>query len=393
MPDICELSRFLAGHLNLGVASLEPLSVRCAWPVFRGRLADGRQVFVKLVRRDFAERSLRLLAALRTTEFLPRPVLTTAPAFGDAAVLCLEWKETSCVPAERMTDGQCESFIAACRRLSDVLSDYADDVRELGEESPEALYAQIESYARRHPVAARLIRPLLEIPEADRSYHGRTCVTIHGDFQPKNYGFKGEELAAVFDFDALTTGLACEDAAYAFTERARRSELTGRERRRLEELFARVVVESGWPLADWRLAVAHARLRIAVRRLAKHPDSALVAIDIARRDRGLQSLTDLLARLAAAGCDEGGADVRAVIGRELGVDVLSLRRLTTTGCVSRVYRALLADGRTVFAKSAEERHARTEDFLSIVGNSRLVTETLVAPRLCGGRWVSVQAWR
>ena len=392
MPDVAGLCRILATHLDLGVTDLEPLSVRCAWPVFRGRLSDGRQVFVKLVRRDFAERTLRLLAALRPTEFLPRPVLTTAPAFGDAAVLCLEWKETSCVPAERMTDGQCGSFIAACRRLSGVLSDYADDVRPLGEESPESLYAVVKSYARRHPVVARLIRPLIEIPEADRSYHGRACVTIHGDFQPRNYGFKDEELAAVFDFDALTTGLACEDAAYAFTERARRSELTGRERRRLEELFARVVADCGWPIADWRLAVAHARLRIAARRLAKHPNSAFVAIDIARRDRGLRSLADLLARLEAEEGDEAGADVRKVIGRELGAAVLSLRRLTATGCVSKVYRALLADGRTVFAKSAEEQHARTVDFLASVHDCRLVTAMLVKPQPCGGRWISAQAW-
>ena len=162
------------------------------------------------------------------------------------------------------------------------------------EETCERLYADVAGYAKRHPLVGCLVAPLVGIPETERTYGGRATVTIHGDLQPKNYGFRGDSLAAVFDIDGITKGLACEDLAYAFTERCRRAELTDAKRRRLADLFLRLVRNSPWPKDEWRIAVNRDRLRIAARRVASHPHSPLTAFDIARRDRPLRWLAEML---------------------------------------------------------------------------------------------------
>ena len=48
---------------------------------------------------------------------------------------------------------------------------------------------------------------------------------------------------------------------------------------------------------EWRIAVNHARLRIAARRLANHPDSVFIAFDIRRRDAPLLHLLESLSGL------------------------------------------------------------------------------------------------
>lgn len=288
------LASLLSKTLDCTLADLRPLDVRCAWPVFKATTSDGRAFFVKLTERETAERTLAFLKAVSGTALFPKPILPETLTLGANAVLVLEWKETTCVNAETMTDVQAASFAAGCRAVSLALQRYGGPVRPVGEDDPDVQYAALAAYATRHPWAARLIRPLLAIPVDARSYRGQSLVTIHGDFQPKNYGFSAEAFAAVFDFDALTTGLACEDATYAFTERARRAELSASAQVRLTELFLRHVDASGWPKSDWRIAVNHARLRIATRRLAKHPDSFFVAFDIARRDRPLAALAAAL---------------------------------------------------------------------------------------------------
>lgn len=279
-----------------GVASvtLEPLAVACAWPVFKATPSAGAPFFVKLADPANAAQTLAILQAVDDVPFFPKPILAGTPDFDGRVILALEWKASTCVTAEAMSDAQAASFVAGCRALAAALGRYAGPVRPVGEDDPDCQYAALAHYAARHPLAARLIRPILTIPEAARTYRGRSLVTIHGDFQPKNYGFAGEDFAAVFDFDALTTGLACEDVAYAFTERARRAELSAAARARLTELFLRHVSASGWSKDAWRIAVSHARLRIATRRLAKHPDSFIVAFDIARRDKPLAALADAL---------------------------------------------------------------------------------------------------
>ena len=295
--DVKALSALIADRLRLVAVDLVALDVECAWPVYRATAVGCAPMFVKVTDRAAAERTLEFLAASDGCSFLPRPVLAEALDFDGHAVLCLEWKASERVNAEDMTEGQLGSFVDGCRTLSEALARYRGPITPLAEaDSPRGQYAVLRDYAARHPLMARLLRPLLDIPEAEREYGARELAIIHGDLQPKNYGFDGDRLAAVYDTDDLTEGLACEDAAYAFTERARRSELSAAKRRRLTELFLRFVELSPWPKDEWLIAVNHSRLRIAARRLEKHSDSVFVAFDIARRDKPLRILVEALRR-------------------------------------------------------------------------------------------------
>ena len=294
-PYLPRLATLIADRLRLVRVQLEPVEVKCAWPVYRAMSDGGAPMFVKVTKRSAAERTLVFLKAAEGCPFLPRPLLDDAPDLDGFAVLCLEWKNAVRVDAENMTEGQLGCFAEGCRMLSDVLSRYTGPVAPIAaEDSPEGEYVILQRYAERHPLAGRLLKQILSIPEAERSYGNHPLVTVHGDLQPKNYGFDGDRLAAVYDTDDLTKGLACEDAAYAFTERARRSELSAAERCRLTDLFLRLVALLPWPGDEWLIAVNHARLRIAARRLEKHPDSIFVALDIARRDRPLRALAEAL---------------------------------------------------------------------------------------------------
>ena len=295
--DPGQLSALVADRLRLVSVDLHPLDVQCAWPVYRATAIGCAPMFVKVTERSAAERTLAFLESAAGCPFLPKAVIPEPIDFNELVVLCLEWRDSVRVNAEDMTEGQVGSFVVGCRELSAALVSYQGPITPLAEEdSPRGQYAALRDYAARHPVMARLIRPLLDIPETEREYGARELAIIHGDLQPKNYGFDGDRLAAVYDTDDLTEGLACEDAAYAFTERARRLELSVAKRRHLTELFLRLVELSPWPKDEWLIAVNHSRLRIAARRLEKRPDSIFVAFDIARRDRPLRLLVEALRR-------------------------------------------------------------------------------------------------
>ena len=294
------LAGLIADRLRAVMVELEPLSVECAWPVFKAVVAGGEPLFVKLTEHKAAERTLAFIDSAADCPFLPRPVLDGVVDFNGLAALCLEWKPSVRVNAEDMTEGQLGSFAEGCRILSGILARYQGPITPLAAaDSPRGQYAALRRYAERHPLASWLVTPLLDIPESERDYGDRELAIIHGDLQPKNCGFDGDRFAAVYDTDDLTEGLACEDAAYAFTERARRTELSAAKRRRLTDLFLRFVALSPWPKDEWLVAVNHARLRIAARRLEKRPDSVFIALDIARRDRPLRALA---AALKEASC-------------------------------------------------------------------------------------------
>ena len=293
--DLNQLSALVADRLRLVNVDLRPIGIQCAWPVFRASAVGCEPMFVKVTECPAAERTLAFLESAAGCPFLPRPLVSEPLDFNGLAVLCLEWRDAVRVNAEDMTEGQLGSFVTGCRDLSAALIRYQGPITPLTEaESPDGQYAVLRRYADRHPVMACFVSPLLDIPESERTYGDRELAIIHGDLQPKNYGFDGERLAAVYDTDDLTEGLACEDASYAFTERARRSELSAAAQQRLTDLFLRLVALSPWPKDEWLIAVNHARLRIAARRLEKRPDSAFIALDIARRDKPLRRLAETL---------------------------------------------------------------------------------------------------
>ena len=170
--DTETLAVTLAERLGTDRPSLVPLGVKCAWPVFRAEIAGHSPIFVKVTERAAAERALAFLGALAGgCPFLPRPVLLEAPALGELAVLCLEWKEARRVNAEDMTEGQLGSFLDGCVRLSRALAAFTGPVAPLGEDAPDRQHAQLAAYAARHPFAGRLLRPLLGKPVTSSTYY------------------------------------------------------------------------------------------------------------------------------------------------------------------------------------------------------------------------------
>ena len=289
LREIVRLLKDRTGRRELGLVRLK---VACRWPVYRGETPGDAPVFVKVARPEEARNTLALLSSAGPCELLPRPVVAEPIAFGEYSVLCLEWKESSTLFAEEMSEVQLKSFVAGCAELSRSLASVAVPLVAKAEDDPLRQYALLSDYAKRHPIGGRLLRGILEIPAAERTYGARTLVPIHGDFQPKNYGFAGDRMTAVYDFEEVRPGLACEDAAYAFTERCRH--LCGKRHRRLVLNFLEMMRRSPWPAEEWRIAVNHCRLRIAARRLDKHPDGFFVALDIRRRDRPLRRLYDII---------------------------------------------------------------------------------------------------
>lgn len=293
--ELPELAARIAGRLDRELRELVQLDVSSAWPVFRAVTDDGREMFVKVTEKAAAERTLACLGSAGDCPLLPRPIIPEALDFGEFAALCLDWRATQRVEPERMTDAQFLSFVEGLRSLAVALKSYSGPFSDYAEEDrPEDQYAALAHHAARHPLMGRLLRPLLALPERMRSCAGRELVPIHGDFQSGNYGFDGDRFAVVFDVDDIVPGLPCEDATYAFTERLRHSELTDDERRRIIDLFLRMVGMLSWPLEDWQFAVSHARLRIAARRLLRHPRLPFIELDVLRRDRPLRLLAEAL---------------------------------------------------------------------------------------------------
>ena len=75
-----------------------------------------------------------------------------------------------------------------------------------------------------------LLKQLVKIPEAERTYGKRPLAICHGDFHAKNFGFVGDELVAVYDFDKLTEGLACADLVNALCLMGMRKRVCGGKR-------------------------------------------------------------------------------------------------------------------------------------------------------------------
>lgn len=274
--------------------TLTPIKVECSRPVFRAEASDKAPMFVKVTSSDEAVRNLRFLGSAGTCALLPKPLLDEPFDFDGRSVVCLEWKSGRRLEVEDMTDAEADSFLAGVVSLSAALRAAPDVQSAIGEDTPDGQFATVSDYARRHPLVARLLKPLTDIPPVERSYAGRTLVPIHGDFHSCNYGFEDGRLAAVFDFDAMVMGLPCEDAAYPFTESIRQHGLPNAKRIRLRQTFRRLAQASPWASDDWRIAVNHARLKIAANRIRKHPRSPLTAFDVAHRDRVVRPLLDEL---------------------------------------------------------------------------------------------------
>ena len=276
---------------------LTPLKVKCTYPVFRGEADDGGPVFVKVGTKTVWARTRDLLAAVGDCGFFSRFLTDRLIDCAGQAVFVMEWKPSRIVFPEDMNLRQVESFVAGCVKLSATLQ--RREVRVLADggtasDSPEGLYDDLLRYVSRHPIAGRLLKELVSIPAAERTFGDRPRAVLHGDFHAKNFGFDGDEFAVVFDFDKLTEGLACGDLVHALVERFSCFHLSRTARRRLCDVTRRIVARAPWPREDFAVMCNVIRLQFAARRIRKHPDSAWVAFDVWRRDRKIRAFLECL---------------------------------------------------------------------------------------------------
>ena len=269
---------------------LTALAVKCTYPVFRGVTDGAAPIFVKVGTWEEWSRTTKLLKAIGDCGLFSRFLTDLPIEYNGSAVFVMEWRESKIVFPEDMTERQIESFIAGCARMFAALQQArgALGITPPTLETPEGLYGDLLQYASRHSLAGRLLKGLVEIPEARRTYGTRPRVVCHGDFHAKNFGFVGGEFAAVYDFDKLTEGLGCSDLVNALCERFSCFHLSRAARRRLCDVTRRIVTRVPWPRDELVIACNIVRLQFAVRRIRKHLDSAWVALDVLRRDRAIR---------------------------------------------------------------------------------------------------------
>ena len=289
MIDSGELSATVAAVLGRRYR-LTALAVKCTYPVFRGVTDDAAPIFVKVGTWEEWSRTAKLLKAIGDCGLFSRFLTDLPIEYNGSAVFVMEWRESKIVFPEDMTERQIESFIAGCARMFAALQQArgALGITPPTLETPEGLYGDLLQYASRHSLAGRLLKGLVEIPEARRTYGTRPRVVCHGDFHAKNFGFVGGEFAAVYDFDKLTEGLGCSDLVNALCERFSCFHLSRAARRRLYDVTRRIVTRVPWPRDELVIACNIVRLQFAVRRIRKHLDSAWVALDVLRRDRAIR---------------------------------------------------------------------------------------------------------
>lgn len=289
MIDLGELSATVAAVLGRRYR-LTALAVKCTYPVFRGEADGVAPIFVKVGTWEEWSRTAKLLKAIGDCGLFSRFLTDLPIEYNGSAVFVMEWRESKIVFPEDMTERQIESFIAGCARMFAALQQArgALGITPPTLETPEGLYGDLLQYASRHSLAGRLLKGLVEIPEARRTYGTRPRVVCHGDFHAKNFGFVGGEFAAVYDFDKLTEGLGCSDLVNALCERFSCFHLSRAARRRLCDVTRRIVTRVPWPRDELVIACNIVRLQFAVRRIRKHLDSAWVALDVLRRDRAIR---------------------------------------------------------------------------------------------------------
>ena len=289
MIDSGKLSATVAAALGRRYR-LTALAVKCTCPVFRGEADGVAPIFVKVGTWEEWSRTAKLLKAIGDCGLFSRFLTDSPIEYNGSAVFVMEWRESKIVFPEDMTERQIESFIAGCARMFAALQQArgALGITPPTLETPEGLYGDLLQYASRHSLAGRLLKGLVEIPEARRTYGTHPRVVCHGDFHAKNFGFVGGEFAAVYDFDKLTEGLGCSDLVNALCERFSCFHLSRAARRRLCDVTRRIVTRVPWPRDELVIACSIVRLQFAVRRIRKHLDSAWVALDVLRRDRAIR---------------------------------------------------------------------------------------------------------
>lgn len=287
-----ELGKFLTADLGLEILRLRQLDASSLSTVFRADLASGRSMLVKVANRD-GGRALTFLTRHAGHPLLARPLLPRPARFGERYVTLFEWKEMKHVPIEEMNDRQFASFRAALEELIGIMREDEDLCDRL---DFEGMLGQVMSYADGlGAIGRRLLKPLTSLRPEDCLYPEKVLQTpIHGDFHPGNVGFAGDEVNAVIDFDCIIYGRPVEPLVYSAGKSIRFALSKGR-RDRLIRRIEEMVVRSGRPAQEWRVAVNRARIRDVILTIRRRPVGSLkVAWNIYRRDRRMRRMLEAI---------------------------------------------------------------------------------------------------
>lgn len=240
-----------------------------------------RRYFVKYP--DESARMYGVLKAGKGCPYLPASFFPAPEPFAGGFITCLAWRPSDSVPVEKWTDAQLDSFLAAYAEFFEVLQ-RTDDVGE--PEDDAAFYKTVCDYAERHPLAARLMKPLLSLPSEERTYlPGERLSVTHGDLHGRNYGFRGETFAYFYDIDNVLRGYPTEDLAYTVLDRAQRRSVSGAKFMRCVEVLRRMMVRFDRPSREWRVAINRKRIRQAASKVLRRPNSFVPAVDVFLHDR------------------------------------------------------------------------------------------------------------
>lgn len=279
-----EVSRVLAQALGVGVSELDPIGVACHSKVYRAKLADGREVFVKCARRGDG-RALRFAVRHADSGLVPRPLFDAPVALGDLWVSAFEFRRLRHVRLEDMSDAQFESFCDAYRRFSSMMQGDRDLV-VLKDYRP--WWETVRRFAAGSRPAAWLLRPLASL-DLKSFEHGEDVpeTVVHWDLHAQNYAFDGDRLTTFLDFDNITLGSAVDDLAFTVSEsiHLRSVAFLPWRRRRLLRRLAELMRRYGRPVREWEVALNRARLRTAAWAAGRHaPGDIRTALSIAIRD-------------------------------------------------------------------------------------------------------------
>jgi hypothetical protein len=275
---------------------LKPLKFKCTYPVFRGSTETEKYAaFIKVATKEEWMRTLTVLREVGDNDLLPTLLTEQFIPYGDYAVIVLKWKAGYVTQLDEMTERQVGGLVYGCFHLNEILRKAKHFTPMLGSlRDPDVAWKVVTDYAARHPIAARPLRDLLSLPPDVRRYYGRELTIVHGDFHARNYAFLGGKLASVYDFDKLTQDLSCGDLIQTLVYRFSELNLTRAQRQKLWAVTRKIFTCTSYTREDM-VTMAHIwRLRFAAHRIRKHPDSWWVGYDIARRDRRIVELVNII---------------------------------------------------------------------------------------------------
>lgn len=281
-----ELESFLREKLDAAL-SVELFDTESSKDVFRAVRGDGGLMFVKVVRSEQAARLKELSEGLRLP--VVAKVYDIFPWRDGWCVVCMEWQIGCHIPLEDLNERQLASLADVHLRLVAALK---PELEKLPPKDYAEVYATIEEFARRHPLARPILKPLLSIPPADRIAPEGLLRPIHGDFHYLNYLFEGDGISAVMDFDKVRRDLPVWDIAYNLLRRYYKGRLDAAKTRALDANVRRLVSLLPYSRQEWKIALNDVRLLFAARRLKAHPKSFWTAFLVRSRDKALRRVVE-----------------------------------------------------------------------------------------------------